>query len=127
MLDKRKFYINGKWVDPIEKNDLEVINHCNEDPFAIISFVIPAMLSIQMAFVTTKSVTFDYLKYMKLLYFGSKLSSFGSKLSSFRSKLSLLGPKFQALGPNFLFWGPSFQALGQRLIFCFQIFFSTGF
>lgn len=34
-------------------------------PFAIISFVIPAMLSIQMAFVTTKSVTFDYLKYMK--------------------------------------------------------------
>ena len=37
MLDKRKFYINGKWVDPIEKNDFEVINPCNEDPFAIIS------------------------------------------------------------------------------------------
>ena len=31
MLDKRKFYINGKWVDPIEKNDFEVINPCNED------------------------------------------------------------------------------------------------
>ena len=37
MLDKRKFYINGKWVDPEEKNDFEVINPCNEDPFAIIS------------------------------------------------------------------------------------------
>ena len=37
MLDKRKFYINGKWVDPVEKNDFEVINPCNEDPFAIIS------------------------------------------------------------------------------------------
>ena len=37
MLDKRKFYINGKWVDPIEKNDFEVINPCNEDPLAIIS------------------------------------------------------------------------------------------
>ena len=37
MLDKRKFYINGKWVDPIEKNDFEVINPCNEDPCAIIS------------------------------------------------------------------------------------------
>ena len=37
MLDKRKFYINGQWVDPVKKNDLEVINPCNEDPFAVIS------------------------------------------------------------------------------------------
>ena len=37
MLDKTKFYINGKWVDPVEKNDFEVINPCNEDPCAIIS------------------------------------------------------------------------------------------
>ena len=37
MLDKRKFYINGEWVDPIKKNDFEVINPCNEDPCAIIS------------------------------------------------------------------------------------------
>ena len=37
MLDKRKFYINGQWVDPVKKNDFEVINPCNEDPFAIIS------------------------------------------------------------------------------------------
>jgi acyl-CoA reductase-like NAD-dependent aldehyde dehydrogenase len=26
MLDKRKFYINGEWVDPVTKNDLDVIN-----------------------------------------------------------------------------------------------------
>ena len=37
MLDRRKFYINGQWVDPIKKNDFEVINPCNEDPFAVIS------------------------------------------------------------------------------------------
>jgi aldehyde dehydrogenase (NAD+) len=37
MLDKRKFYINGQWVEPIKKNDLEVVNPCNEDPFAVIS------------------------------------------------------------------------------------------
>ena len=37
MLDKRKFYIDGEWVDPVKKNDFEVINPCNEDPCAIIS------------------------------------------------------------------------------------------
>ena len=37
MLDKRKFYINGKWVDPSKKNDFEVINPSNEEPFAVIS------------------------------------------------------------------------------------------
>ena len=34
-------------------------------PFAVVSFVIPTMLSIQLAFTTTKSVTLDYLKYIK--------------------------------------------------------------
>ena len=37
MLDKRKFYIDGEWVDPVKKNDFEVINPCNEDPCAVIS------------------------------------------------------------------------------------------
>ncbi len=37
MLDKRNFYINGKWVKPSKSNDLEVINPSNEEPFAIIS------------------------------------------------------------------------------------------
>ena len=37
MLEKRNFYINGKWVPPSKPNDFEVINPSNEDPFAIIS------------------------------------------------------------------------------------------
>jgi NAD-dependent aldehyde dehydrogenases len=37
MLDKRKFYINGKWVDPINANDFKVINPSNEESFALIS------------------------------------------------------------------------------------------
>ena len=37
MLDKRKFYINGKWVSPSKPNDLEVINPSNEDAYAVIS------------------------------------------------------------------------------------------
>ncbi|MCV3739010.1 aldehyde dehydrogenase family protein [Rhizobium sp. TRM96647] len=37
MLDKRKFYIDGKWVDPIRPNDLEVINPATEKPVAWIS------------------------------------------------------------------------------------------
>ena len=37
MLDKKKFYINGKWVSPSKPNDLEVINPSNEDAYAVIS------------------------------------------------------------------------------------------
>ena len=37
MLDKRNFYINGKWNKPFMTNDFEVINPSNEEPFAIIS------------------------------------------------------------------------------------------
>ena len=37
MLDKRNFYINGKWVTPSKPNDFEVINPSNEEPFATIS------------------------------------------------------------------------------------------
>ena len=37
MLDKRKFYIDGKWINPDIKNDFEVINPSNEESYAIIS------------------------------------------------------------------------------------------
>ncbi len=37
MIDKRNFYINGKWVKPSKSNDFEVINPSNEEPFAVIS------------------------------------------------------------------------------------------
>ncbi len=37
MLEKKKFYINGKWVSPSKANDFEVINPSNEEAFATIS------------------------------------------------------------------------------------------
>ena len=37
MLDKRNFYINGKWVKPSKPNDFGVINPSNEETFATIS------------------------------------------------------------------------------------------
>ena len=37
MIDKRNFYINGKWVKPSKSNDFEVINPSNEESFAVIS------------------------------------------------------------------------------------------
>ena len=37
MLDKRQFYINGQWVDPSAKNDLDVINPSDETVCAVVS------------------------------------------------------------------------------------------
>jgi aldehyde dehydrogenase (NAD+) len=37
MLDRRKFYINGEWVDPVTQNDLYVLNPATEKPIAVIS------------------------------------------------------------------------------------------
>ena len=37
MLDRRNFYINGKWIKPFKKNDFPVINPSNEETFATIS------------------------------------------------------------------------------------------
>ena len=37
LADKRKFYIDGAWVDPAQPNDLEVIDPTTEEPVAVIS------------------------------------------------------------------------------------------
>ena len=37
MLEKKKFYINGEWVDPVNQNNYEVINPSTEEVCAIIS------------------------------------------------------------------------------------------
>ena len=37
MLDKKNFYIDGKWVSPIEPRNCKVINPSNEEPCAEIS------------------------------------------------------------------------------------------
>ena len=62
MLDKRNFYINGKWVKPIKPNVLEVIDPSNEDPFAIISLgskedLDVAVQSAKKAFITWKETS----------------------------------------------------------------------
>ena len=57
MLDKRKFYINGAWVDPVVANDLEVLNPATEKPVAVISMgtaadIDRAVAAAKMAFAT---------------------------------------------------------------------------
>lgn len=37
LADKRKFYINGQWVDPVTPHDLDVIDPSTEEPVAVIS------------------------------------------------------------------------------------------
>ena len=37
MLEKREFYINGRWRAPATANDFEIINPSNEEPCAIVS------------------------------------------------------------------------------------------
>ena len=37
MIERKNFYINGKWVSPSKPNDFEVIDPSTEEPFAIIS------------------------------------------------------------------------------------------
>ena len=37
MLDKKNFYINGKWVSPAEPRNYKVIDPSNEEPCAEIS------------------------------------------------------------------------------------------
>ncbi|MFC3613114.1 aldehyde dehydrogenase family protein [Lutimaribacter marinistellae] len=37
MIEKRQFYINGKWVDPAQPNDFQVIDPSTEEPCAVIS------------------------------------------------------------------------------------------
>ena len=59
MIDKRNFYINGKWVKPTKSNDLKVINPSNEEAFATISLgskedTDAAVKAAKNAFVTWK-------------------------------------------------------------------------
>ena len=37
MMDKKKFYINGEWVNPIKENNFDVIDPSNEEVSAVIS------------------------------------------------------------------------------------------
>ena len=62
MLDKKKFYINGKWVDPIKANNFEVINPSSEETCAIINLgstedTNSAVEAAKNAFVTWKDTS----------------------------------------------------------------------
>lgn len=49
MLDRRHFYINGRWINPLEPNDLEVINPATEQPIAVISMGTAADIDLAVA------------------------------------------------------------------------------
>ena len=90
MLDKRKFYIDGKWVNPYKKNDCEVINPCNEDPFAVISLGSKedtdlAVKSAQIAFETWKETT----KNERINYLEKLLSVYKKRFGEMAEAISL--------------------------------------
>lgn len=49
MENSRKFYIDGRWVDPVEPRTLEVVNPATEEPFATISLGGPADVDTAVA------------------------------------------------------------------------------
>ena len=76
MLDKKNFYINGKWVSPAEPRNQKVIDPSNEEPCAEISLggkkdVDNAVSAAKQAFQTwafskkeeTVSYVLTYLKF----------------------------------------------------------------
>ncbi len=74
MLEYKKFYINGKWVDPKNKKQIDVIDPSNEEPCATISIggsedVHDAVMSAKKAFTswgyTSKE---DRIKLLEKLY-----------------------------------------------------------
>ncbi|MCV6601515.1 MAG: aldehyde dehydrogenase family protein [Cohaesibacter sp.] len=77
MLDKRQFFINGAWVDPIKATDCEVINPATEQPIATISMgseedANAAVLAAKAAFPsfsqTSKQERIDLLKAIMSVY-----------------------------------------------------------
>ena len=61
MIDKRKFYIDGKWVNPSIHNDFDVINPSNDEAYAVISLgnkndVDIAVEAANKAFISWKQV-----------------------------------------------------------------------
>jgi len=76
-LDRRKFYIDGSWVDPSTPNDFVVMNPATEEPIATISMgtsadVDRAVAAANRAFVefsrTSKSDRIDLLEEILKIY-----------------------------------------------------------
>lgn len=65
VLDKRQFYIGGKWVDPVRSKDLNVINPATEEVVAVISMgaaddINKAVASAKQAFATYSQTSAEY-------------------------------------------------------------------
>ncbi len=64
MIEKRQFYINGAWVDPVAPRDHHVINPATEEPIAVISLgsaadAEKAILAARAAFPAWSATTVD--------------------------------------------------------------------
>ena len=77
MLEKRNFYINGKWVSPSKQNDIQVINPATEKSCAIISLggkedIHDAVVAAKEAFnswgFSTKEERIELLEKLYVLY-----------------------------------------------------------
>ena len=77
MLNKKQFYINGNWVDPVNPNDLDVINPSTEEVCAVISLgskedTNKAVKAAKLAFATwketSKKVRIDLLEKLLEIY-----------------------------------------------------------
>ena len=78
MLDKKNYYIDGKWVSPIEPRNYTVIDPSNEDPCAEISLggkkdIDKAVSAAKKAFETWAFTTKDErLELLEKLYIFTK-------------------------------------------------------
>jgi len=77
MLNKKQFYINGNWIDPVNPNDLDVINPSTEEVCAVISLgskedTNKAVKAAKLAFATwketSKKVRIDLLEKLLEIY-----------------------------------------------------------
>ena len=59
MIDRRKFYINGKWVAPLAMNDRQVLNPATEQPIAVISMGTAADIDRAVAAAKTAFVPYS--------------------------------------------------------------------
>ena len=60
MLDLRKFYINGSWCDPLQANDMAVINPATEETIATVSLGSTADVDRAVKAARTAFETFGY-------------------------------------------------------------------
>jgi aldehyde dehydrogenase (NAD+) len=89
MRDCRQFYIDGKWVNPTEPNDFEVINPASEEPIATISLgsatdVDNAVAASKRAFESFSETTVD----TRIALLQRIIEVYGSKIDQMAETIS---------------------------------------